>query len=217
MSNRTIVVFAPHPDDEVLGAGGTIIKMAERGANVIVCIATKGHIFDVRRKEAIEAHKYMGVRESVFLDFPDLGLDSVPKDKLTDAIREVIKTYRPDDVYTSHIGDLHTDHKALTEAILVSTRPKYDYSPECVYTYETLSETGLNYQDPLNCFDPNVYVDIGSTLERKIKALEKHESQIEIYPCGRSRKAIATLAAYRGAQSGMEAAEAFTLIRRYAK
>ena len=216
-NKHTIAVFAPHPDDEVLGAGGTIIKKAKNGELVIVCIATKGSIFDVRKKEAVEAHKYMGVSESIFLDFPDLGLESVPQEKFTDAIREVLRTYRPDEVYTSHLGDLHPDHKTLTEAILVSTRPKYDYSPEYVYTYETLSETGLNYQDPLNCFNPNVYQDISLTSEGKIKALAMHESQMEKYPCGRSQKAIESLAAYRGTQSGFKAAEAFTLIRRYAR
>lgn len=213
--SRVTLVFAPHPDDEVLGVGGTIIKKARNGEKVIVCIATKGYIYSTRKKESELANQFMGVEETVFLDFTDLELDRVPHTDLTDAIREVIKKYEPDEVYVPHPGDLHTDHKALTAAVLVAIRPKYKYSPELVFTYETLSETGLDYQNPQNYFEPNVFVDISETIDDKIKALEMHESQIEEYPNSRSSQSLKALSVYRGTQAGMKGAEAFAIVRGY--
>lgn len=216
MNERKVtLVFAPHPDDEVLGVGGTIIKKARNGEKVIVCIATKGYIYSTRKMESELANQFMGVEETVFLDFPDLELDRVPHNELTDAIREVIKKYEPDEVYVPHPGDLHTDHKALTAAVLVAIRPKYKYSPKLVFTYETLSETGLDYQNPQNYFEPNVFVDISTTVDDKIKALEMHESQIEEYPNSRSLQSLKALSIYRGTQAGMKAAEAFAIVRGY--
>lgn len=216
-NEKTTLVFAPHPDDEVLGCGGTIIKKVQKGENVIVCIATKDNIFGVRRKETESANAFMGVKETVFLEFPDLELDKVPHEILTDSIREVIRRYNPFEVYTPHPGDLHTDHKALTAAVLVAIRPKYSFAPDFAYTYETLSETGLDYQNPINCFDPNIYIDISGTIDKKLETLAMHESQIEDYPFSRSLRAIEALSLYRGSQAGMKAAEAFRIIRGYKK
>ena len=157
----------------------------------------------------------MGVSEIMFMHFPDLALDRIPHRLLTESIRKVIDACRPYEVYTPHPGDLHTDHKALTAAVLVALRPKYHHIPEAAYTYETLSETGLDYQNPQNPFSPNVYVDISSTIDKKIRALELHESQVEEYPHSRSTKAVKALSLYRGTQAGMVSAEGFSLIRRY--
>lgn len=213
--NRTTLVFAPHPDDEVLGVGGTIIKKTTAGEKVIVCIATKGNMDSVRKEESEKANRLMGVTETIFLGFPDLCLDRVPHEELTGAIRDVIQKYKPYEVYTPHPGDLHTDHKALTAAVLVAIRPKYYFSPSLAFAYETLSETGWDYQNPQNSFSPNVYVDISGTIDAKINALMMHESQIETYPCSRSGEAIRGLSIYRGTQAGMSAAEAFSIIRGY--
>lgn len=214
MSN-VMVLFAPHPDDEVLGVGGTIAKRARLGWHIIDCIATSGCDHCERREEAIAANKELGISETIFLGLPDLGLDKLDHDVLTGSIRNVLRQYRPNEVYLPYQGDLHTDHKALAAAVMVAIRPKYDDTPELAYSYETLSETELDFQSPQNSFTANVYVDIADTLEAKVKALKKHESQIEEFPGSRCEKAVNALATYRGAQAGMEAAEAFALIRRY--
>lgn len=213
--HTSMLVFAPHPDDEVLGAGGTIIKKAIAGDSVVVCIATLDNYSLKRKEESETANRFMGVKETVFLGFPDLGLDSVPHGVLTESIRRVIQEYMPAEVYVPHPGDLHTDHKTLTAAVLVAIRPKYTFAPPLAFTYETLSETGLDYQNPLNHFAPNIYVDISDTVEKKIEAMMIHESQLEQFPCSRSRKALEALSIYRGTQAGMKAAEAFSLIRGY--
>lgn len=215
MTSNTIMLFAPHPDDEILGVGGTIAKKVNCGWKVIDCIVTSGKDFKERSKEAIAANKELGISETVFLDFPDLGLDRVSHTAFTDAIRGMLEKYKPVEVYLPHPGDLHTDHKALTAAAMVAIRPKYDFAPKYAYAYETLSETELDFQSPQNSFGANVYVDITDTLEAKIKALHKHESQLEQFPGSRCEEAIKALATYRGAQAGMHAAEAFSLIRGY--
>lgn len=213
--NKTIVVFAPHADDEVLGVGGTISKKAEDGDNVVVCIACDGEDKETRRKEAEEASKIMGVSELLFLGLPDLGLDRLRHEDINSKVLEVIEKYKPEEVYTPHIADLHTDHRALTEAVMVAIRPKYKFSPKWAFTYETLSETGWNYLDARNEFSPNVYVDISETMWKKKEALNRHSSQIFNYPSCRSLEAIEALAVYRGTQAEMKYAEAFTVIRGY--
>lgn len=215
MNEKTIVLFAPHPDDEVLGAGGTIAKKAKAGWHIIDCIATTDANYKTRRGEAIKANMELGIEETVFLDFPDLGLDRVDHGIFTQAIRTVLTKYEPCEVYMPHPGDLHTDHKALTAAVMVAIRPKYDFAPAYAYTYETLSETGLDFQSAQNGFEPNVYIDVSDTLKDKVRALHAHESQVEEFPGSRCAKAIEALAVYRGAQASMEAAEAFSMIRRY--
>lgn len=213
--SKTILVFAPHPDDEVLGVGGTILRKKAKGDNVVVCVATKNEKYDIRKKESDVAHKLMGIDSSEFLEFPDLGLDKVPHDDFTDAIRLVLSKYEPDEVYMPYIGDIHTDHKALASAILVAIRPKYKFSPTVAYMYETMSETGLDFQQPNAHFNPNVYIDISDFLSKKLVALSAYSSQIGEEPCSRSIMAIDALAKYRGAQAEMIAAEAFSLVREY--
>lgn len=215
MENRTMLVFAPHPDDEVLGVGGTISKRAKNGWDIVDCIVTFDKNYEIRKKEALEANKELGISETIFLGFPDLQLDRLDHSIFTQSILNVIQAYKPTEVYLPHPGDLHTDHKALTASAMVALRAKYRDSPINAYTYETLSETGIDYQNPQNVFNPNVYVDITISIKDKINALRKHESQIERFPCSRSEVSVDALAIYRGSQAGMARAEAFSLIRMY--
>ena len=215
MENRTMLVFAPHPDDEVLGCGGVIAKRAKQGVKVVDCIVTFDKDYEIRKNEALEANKELGISETIFLGFPDLQLDRLDHSIFTQGILNVIQAYKPTEVYLPHPGDLHTDHKALTASAMVAIRAKYESSPMNAYTYETLSETGIDCQNPQNVFNPNVYVDISSSIKDKINALKKHESQIEMFPCSRSEEAVNALAIYRGSQASMVRAEAFSLIRRY--
>lgn len=216
MSEKNMMlIFAPHPDDEVLGVGGTIAKRAAQGWKIVDCIVTSDENYNTRRKEAIAANLELGISETVFLDLPELQLDRLSHELFTQEIYKVIQKYKPHEVYLPHPGDLHTDHKALTAAAMVAIRAKYDETPMFAYTYETLSETGIDYQNPQNVFNPNMYVDITDTIDMKIRAFEKHESQIEEFPNSRCKTAIISLAIYRGTQASMNKAEAFSLIRGY--
>lgn len=215
-----VLIIAPHPDDEILGVGGTIAKRANDGHDVYVCVMTKGceplfsaESVDQVRSECMEADSVLGVKETIFLDFPAAMLETVPRYKLNDAIVKVIQRIKPDEVYLPHRGDMQQDHKMVVDAAMVALRPKYDHVVKRIYAYETLSETGWDIPNTVNEFIPNVYENISDTLEKKLDAMRVFQSQLADFPAARSLGAIEALAKYRGATVNVMAAEAFTLIR----
>ena len=214
------LVIAPHPDDEILGVGGTIAKRTDDGNEVYVCIVTKGcePLFSSEsvnqvRSECKKADAFLGVKETIFLDFPAAMLEEVPRYKLNDAIVKVVQDIQPDEVYIPHRGDMQLDHKMVVDATMVALRPKYDHVVKRIYAYETLSETGWDIPNTVNEFIPTVYEDISNTLEKKLEAMKIFQSQLADFPAARSLEAIEALAKYRGATVNVMAAEAFTLIR----
>lgn len=215
-----VLVIAPHPDDEIIGVGGTIAKRVEQGNEVYVCIVTKGHppVFDEAfvaqgRRECREADLMLGVKETIFLDFPAVMLETVPRYIFNGKIAEVVQRIEPDEVYIPHRGDMQIDHQMVVDAAMVALRPKYTHVIKRIYAYETLSETGWNIPNTVNEFIPTVYEDISDTYERKIEAMNCFQSQLDDFPAARSIGAIEALAKYRGATVGVQAAEAFSLIR----
>ena len=218
--NMKILVIAPHPDDEVLGCGGTIAKYVSQGDKVYVCIVTKGcePLFaddgvSKVRNECIRADKFLGVEKTIFLDFPAAMLEEVPRYKLNDALVKVVQEVKPDIVYLPHRGDMQLDHKMTVDAAMVALRPKYVHVVKKIYTYETLSETGWDVPNVTNEFIPNVYHDISRYLENKLTAMDMFTTQLAKFPSARSIEAIKALAMYRGATVNCVAAEAFSLIR----
>lgn len=216
----TILVIAPHPDDEVIGVGGTILKHYLAGDSVHVCIVTKGmpHLFnqemvEMGRREAKIANVMLGVDTLTFLDYPAAELDRVPLNKMIRSFEETISKLKPDEVYIPHRGDIHNDHKVVADAAMVALRPKYQHKVKRVYAYEVPSETGWDRPSADNAFIPNVYEDISETLEAKLIALEYYQSQAEKWPGARSEQAVEALAKYRGSTVCTDAAEAFQLIR----
>lgn len=215
-----ILVIAPHPDDEILGVGGTIAKRAEEGHAAYVCIVTKGceplfhePIIEQGRNECRAADKYLGVKETIFLDFPAAMLEEVPRYKLNDGILNVVQRVKPEEVYIPHRGDMQIDHKMVVDAAMVALRPKYDHKVKRIYAYETLSETGWDVPNTVNEFIPTVYEDISITVEKKVKAMNMFQTQLEKFPNARSIGAIEALARYRGSTITVDAAEAFALVR----
>lgn len=215
-----VLVIAPHPDDEIIGVGGTIAKRTENGDEVYVCIVTKGcaPLFDENfiskgREECQEADRLLGVKETIFLDFPAVALETVPRYKFNGRIREIVQQIYPDEVYIPHRGDMQLDHQLVADAAMVALRPKYENCVKRIYCYETLSETGWNIPNSVNEFVPTVYEDISSTIERKLAAMHMFQSQISAFPNARSIEAMKALASFRGATVTVNAAEAFSLIR----
>ena len=220
MKTKKILVFAPHPDDEILGVGGTIGRRIKEGYEVYVCIITSAYqpLFtkelSIRnREDALKCHEYMGVKKTFFLDFPAADLESVKRYELNGRIMEVIKEVTPDEVYIPHIGDMQKDHQITVDACMVALRPKYFPQVKKIYAYETLSETDWNIPSVTNAFIPNVFVNIEDTLEIKKTALAYYSMQISEFPDARSIQAVEALARYRGALMHWRAAEAFVLIR----
>ena len=215
-----VLVIAPHPDDEILGVGGTIAKRSNAGDEVYVCVVTKGFppLFDQEmieqgRRECVQADRMLGVRETYFLDLPAVMLETVPRYELNRKIAEVVQELDPDEVYIPHRGDMQIDHQMVVDAAMVAVRPRGKRYPRRVYAYETLSETGWNIPNTTNEFIPTVYEDISGTVDAKIGALSVFRSQLAQFPEARSVGAVEALARFRGATVGVSAAEAFCLIR----
>lgn len=208
-----ILVFAPHNDDEVLGVGGTIKRFANERHAVFVCEVTSGPNAVQLQANARQAHRILGVRQSIFLGFPVGKLRTMNQMELNEAVSGVIRQTEPEVVFLPFWGDMHQDHREVTESALVALRPIGDYSVREVYLYETLSETGWHMPDASHSFMPNTWVDITETLPDKLAAMRCYESQLLPYPHPRSEDAIRALAQCRGASMGFPYGESFMQIR----
>jgi len=216
----TTLVLSPHPDDEVLGVGGSIAALTRDGHEVHVVIVTKGDsLFDPQfieqgRAEARKAHEILGVTATHFLDeFPAAKLDTVPHFQLNARLATVMRELRPETVYVPFVGDIHRDHQAVAESAMVACRPIDGSSVRQILAYETLSETNWNAPGITPAFTPNVFTNISDTLQRKLDAMAAFGSQLRPFPHERSVEAVEHLARYRGATVGVAAAEAFVLLR----
>lgn len=215
-----ILVFAPHPDDEILGVGGTMIKNIAQGNEVYVCIVTKGvePLFresgtEITRNEARTCHKALGIKETIFLDFPAVMIEECHRYEVNAKIQDLVERIAPTEVYLPHWGDMQKDHQIVTDYAMVALRPKYSFAPKRIYAYETMSETGWNVPNVQNEFSPNVFVDISEQLGAKLDAMRFFATQLSEFPNARSLEALEALAKYRGALMNVRAAEAFELIR----
>ena len=218
MSN--VLIIAPHPDDEVLGVGGTILRHLDTGDAVHVVICTRGEESrfgneQVARvqKEARAVHDFLALTGSHFLDLPAVMLDTVPGADLNVALGSVFDAVRPDTVYVPHVGDVHRDHQLVFQAAMVCRRPVGDAYPSRILAYETVSETDW-YAAPMTpAFVPNVFVDISTYIDRKLDAFSMYASQVRKAPNQRSTEAIRALSVTRGHSMNMKHAEAFMLVR----
>ncbi len=216
---RTLVV-APHPDDEVLGAGGTIARLAAEGEEVFVAVVTEGKppAFDPEgtariQAEARQAHRALGVTETIWLRLPAAQLAETAHATVNAALLELVHRLSPQTVLLPFVGDMHMDHQLTFTSALVACRPHQAEFPKLVLAYETLSETNWNAPYLSPAFVPNVFVDISEHLEAKLKAMELFASQVRQPPHERSIATLRALATLRGATVMRQAAEAFVLVR----
>jgi len=217
MKIKTVLVIAPHPDDEVLGCGGTIANLTKNGAAVFLCIVTQayspdwsGSFLEKRPHEVAAANKILGIKKTFFLNLPTVKLDTIPQKELNHAIDNVIGQIKPEELYIPHPGDLNKDHRLVAEATLVACRPGKQ-NIRRILSYETLSET--EWGQEIEPFIPNVYVNITDTFRFKLNAMKAYKSELKPFPHPRSLKTIKALAQKRGSESGVKLAEAFKLIR----
>ena len=213
-----ILIISPHPDDEVLGCGGTIAKHNADGNDVFLCIVTTAYTpewsseFIEKRKEEVEnSSMILGIKKTYFLNYPTVKLDTIPQKDLNHALITILDKLKPEIVYIPFKGDLNRDHRLIFEASLVATRPLKNSSVRRILAYEILSET--EWGNPLELFSPNVYVDISNTLEKKMNAMVAYQSELRDYPHPRHQDVIRALAVKRGSEAGLKYAEAFCLIR----
>ena len=210
---RSVLIFAPHNDDEVIGVGGTIRKHVLSGDIVTVCEITSGPRYKLLQEEARRAHARLGINESVFLNLPVGGLRNLTQSEINNNVAEVVNRIKPEVAYIPFIGDMHIDHRETVESAMVALRPMHCCSVKEIYMYETLSETGWNLPMPDKTFIPNIWVDISDTFEDKIDAMKCYESQLCEYPHPRSLDSIKALAEFRGTTVGIKYAESFMLVR----
>ncbi|OAS14515.1 PIG-L deacetylase family protein [Paenibacillus oryzisoli] len=216
-----VLVVAPHPDDETLGCGGTLLKHLENGDEIHWLIVT--HINEENgfskerincREEEIEKTSLLYQFTTVHqLKFPTTQLDSIPMYKLVGEIGKIFQKIQPTICLVPYRGDAHSDHAAVFDATISCTKWFRYPSVNRVLVYETLSETDFGVNPDNNGFSPNVFVDISTFLNKKIEIMNVFASEMGEFPFPRSEKAIKSLAYLRGAASGFDAAEAFMLIR----
>lgn len=218
--NKRVLVIAPHPDDETLGCGGTLLRLAREGADIAWLIVTgmcesSGFSKDkiaTRAEEITKVGGLYGFSRVFNLDLPTRHLDTYPMANLIEKFSEVFQAFDPQEVFLPHRRDVHTDHRAVFDATAACSK-WFRYKNVCrVMAYETLSETEFTL-DGRTSFEPTVFVDISDFLERKLEIMAVYQSEMSPFPFPRSVEAIRSLASLRGASSGFRAAEAFQLLR----
>jgi N-acetylglucosamine malate deacetylase 1 len=220
----TVLVIVAHPDDEMLGCGGTMARHAAAGDEVHILIVSEGITSrdsspGARRKIdplhdcARRAAALIGAQAPRFLGFPDNRLDTVPLLEVVQGIEAIVEELTPQIVYTHHHGDLNIDHQIVHRATVTACRPLPGRSVHEIFAFEVQSSTEWGLQVPGDVFQPVHHVDIEATLDRKIEALALYETEMRSWPHPRSLDSVRHLARLRGSHVGLLAAEAFTVVR----
>jgi len=216
---KKILVVAAHPDDEILGCGGTLIKEIEEGNEVYCIILGKGmasrDTYTEADKEILmvsckSAGSLLGIKDTWIFDFPDNRYDSIPLLDLVKKIEAVKEVLKPQVVYTHFQGDLNIDHKITFKAVLTACRPTVNESVKEIYSFYTPSATEWGN----NAFLPNMFVNVNKYIDKKMDILKCYFSEIktDIHP--RSIDGIRLLSSYYGTMIGVASAEPFIIIRK---
>lgn len=227
MKDHRVLVVAAHPDDEVLGCGGTISRMTRAGAEVYVGVLGEGvtarysrpedadpnELREIREK-CEEAARVMGVKDVLTHDFPDNRFDSVDLLDVVKVVEGWIEQVEPIDVFSHCHGDLNIDHRIAFQASLTATRPIAGRTVRALYAFEVPSSTEWAFGQCDHTFEPSVFVNISSELDTKLAALVKYDVEARPVPHPRAPQSVAALARWRGSTAGFAAAEAFELVRR---
>lgn len=221
---KKILVIVAHPDDEILGCGGTVARLVKEGYYAYSLILGEGITSrdekrnrpareeDIKKlkKEAQAANRIIGVKETFTYDFPDNKFDTVPFLDIVKVVEKIKNRIKPSIIFTHYEKDLNIDHRLTYQAVITATRALPSETTKEIYSFEILSSTEWNF--PLT-FSPDVFFDIDTTLNYKLKALERYESEIRNFPHPRSLKGIKLNAEYWGMCTGLRYAECFKLIR----
>lgn len=221
-----VLVLAAHPDDEVLGCGGTIARLTGEGHSVAIAILGEGMTSRYAKRETVdrslvralharsrEVADILGARDLIKHNLPDNRFDTVALLDVVKMIEQIVEKISPRVIYTHHGGDLNIDHEIVFRATLTATRPVTGASVQTIYAYEVPSSTEWAFQSHQAGFSPNVFTDIDKTLAVKLKAMAAYESEVRSFPHPRSADALTCIARRWGSAVGLAAAEAFELVR----
>lgn len=220
------LVVASHPDDEVLGCGGTIARRASEGEDVYVVILGEGITSRYESADAADrslvadlsagaraAGRELGTSDTFFLGLPDNRFDTVALLDIVKGVERIIDQIGPTTVFTQHGGDLNIDHQITYRAVLAATRPLPGSSVRACYAFEVASSTEWAFQRFAPVFRPGLFVDISLTIDAKVKALARYGDELREFPHPRSSENLRAMAARWGATVGVAAAEAFEVVR----
>lgn len=223
---KNILVVAAHPDDEVLGCGGTIARLTEEGHDVYVAILGEGitsrydkrehanqEIVKELQNQSRQASKLLGVKDLFLYDLPDNRFDTVLLLEVVKLFEDLIKNIEPQIIFTHHSGDLNIDHTVTNRAMLTATRPLPGTCVKEIYAFEILSSTDWSFNQLHGIFHPNVYFNIKETIDKKKNAMKLYNYELRTFPHPCSIEFIEINAKHRGSVVGIEYAEAFELIR----
>lgn len=224
-NHSTVLIVAAHPDDEVLGCGGTIARLAIAGVDVHVLILADGESSRIgeadyaacraaRVKASCAALDILGVKSVEMHELPDNQLDSVEMIRVVRLIEDCITRLRPSAVYTHHAGDVNVDHQVAHNATIVACRPQPGHPVKELLFFEVPSSTEWRPATSGMQFVPSWFVDISATLDHKLQAMAAYGEELREFPHSRSLDALTALARWRGASVGVNAAEAFALGRK---
>ena len=233
-----ILIIVAHPDDEVLGMGGTIKKLTKQSHNVKIVIlatgitsrrssdysnstdyksdekiknTTKKQLKELQ-KDAKNASKILGVTKLDMMEFPDNEMDKITNLEVTKRIEKIIDEFKPQIIYTHSEYDLNVDHRIIHNAVITATRPTQKFIVKKVITFEVPSSTEWNFSKK---FIPNIFVDISKELSVKTRAMKEYRNEIRKFPHPRSVEGLEIIAKRWGSVSGYNAAEAFCLVREF--
>jgi LmbE family N-acetylglucosaminyl deacetylase len=217
-----VLVVAAHPDDEVLGCGGAIARLAREGHSVYMTILGEGITarlpqpskadpvsLDKMRDCSRRVAALLGVKEISLHDLPDNRFDSVPLLDVIKLVEQSVERWKPTIIYTHHPGDLNIDHQVVNRAVLTAARPVPGHSVREVYMFEVASSTEWAFQQLGPVFTPNVFVNIADTLALKLEAMKCYDSEVRESPHPRSPEGLTAVALRWGSVVGCQAAEAF--------
>lgn len=215
-----VLVVAAHPDDEVLGAGGTLAKHVDAGDEVRAIVVSEGAtsryddaMVEGLRSAGRRSAERIGFASLDFVGLPDQRLDGVPLIDVTQALEPLIHDFQPEVLYTHAPMDVNTDHGVVSRATWTACRPYAAPWLERFLCFETASSTEWAWPTVDGAFQPNHFVDVSETLERKLDAMRCYDDELRPYPHPRSLQALTERAAYWGSRVGVAAAEPFMILR----
>jgi LmbE family N-acetylglucosaminyl deacetylase len=221
-----VLVVAAHPDDELLGCGGTAARLAREGHAVYMAILGEGLTSRTAQRADVPTSALkslgscsqrvadlLGVKELSLHGLPDNRFDTVPLLDVVKIVEGLIERWHPAAIYTHHGGDLNVDHQVVSRAVLTATRPVENHPVRELYMFEIASSTEWAFQQLAPLFKPNVFVDIEATLSLKLEGMRLYESEAREFPHPRSAEALRAIAQRWGSVAGLKAAEAFEAVR----